>query len=93
MQHQANPIEELQFDDIVPPITSTRHVASAGFYHCLGENLRLDRIKFWSFWYECSFSDQEPFEIEAEGVVWLRGNLYYLNAWDCHDLESISGSV
>lgn len=46
MQHQANPIEELQFDDIVPPITSTRHVASAGFYHCLGENLRLDRIKF-----------------------------------------------
>lgn len=27
---------EVQFDDIVPKATSTRRVAAAAFYHCLG---------------------------------------------------------
>lgn len=27
----------LKFDDVVPKDTSTRHVAAAAFYHCLGE--------------------------------------------------------
>ncbi|KXN90037.1 hypothetical protein AN958_05042, partial [Leucoagaricus sp. SymC.cos] len=35
MQHQANPSEELNFATIVPTVTSTRHVATAAFYHCL----------------------------------------------------------
>lgn len=28
----------LQFDDVVPKDTSTRHVAAAAFYHCLGKS-------------------------------------------------------
>lgn len=29
--------DDLSFDTIVPDATSTRHVAAAAFYHCLGE--------------------------------------------------------
>lgn len=28
----------LTFDDVVPKLTSTPHVAAAAFYHCLGES-------------------------------------------------------
>ena len=37
MQTLPDPTEGLSFDTIVPKQTSTRHVASAAFYHCLGE--------------------------------------------------------
>ena len=38
MQLRAMPSEnsELSFDEVVPRTTSTRRVAAAGFYHCLG---------------------------------------------------------
>ena len=38
MQLRANPSAnaELAFDDVVPKSTSTRRVAAAAFYHCLG---------------------------------------------------------
>ena len=38
MQLRATPSEnsELSFDEVVPRATSTRRVAAAGFYHCLG---------------------------------------------------------
>ena len=38
MQLRAMPSEnsELSFDEVVPRATSTRRVAAAGFYHCLG---------------------------------------------------------
>ena len=38
MQLRANPSAnaELAFDDVVPKATSTRRVAAAAFYHCLG---------------------------------------------------------
>ncbi len=38
MQLTANPSAnaELAFDDVVPKATSTRRVAAAAFYHCLG---------------------------------------------------------
>jgi hypothetical protein len=42
MQHQANPSEKLEFATIVPLVTSTRHVAAAAFYHCLGTVFRRD---------------------------------------------------
>lgn len=29
----------VKFNDVVPSETSTRHVASAAFYHCLGETI------------------------------------------------------
>lgn len=31
-----NPEMELSFDDMVPKATSSRRVAAAAFYHCLG---------------------------------------------------------
>lgn len=39
MQHRSLPSVEdrLSFDVVVPKMTSTRHVAAAAFYHCLGE--------------------------------------------------------
>jgi folate-dependent phosphoribosylglycinamide formyltransferase PurN len=39
MQEQAMPVgsESITFDDVVPKMASSRHVAAAGFYHCLGE--------------------------------------------------------
>lgn len=39
MQSQTLPraSTSLTFDDVVPKDTSTPHVASAAFYHCLGE--------------------------------------------------------
>ena len=42
MQLQAFPsaISELCFDDVVPKATSTRRVAAAAFYHCLGMSMR-----------------------------------------------------
>ena len=38
MQLSAFPsaTSELEFDDVVPKATSTRRVAAAAFYHCLG---------------------------------------------------------
>lgn len=39
MQLQVAPSATLMFDDIVPNETSTRHVAAAAFYHCLGMKL------------------------------------------------------
>jgi len=45
MQHQANPSRELIFATIVPSVTSTRHVAAAAFYHCLGKNIPFGRRK------------------------------------------------
>jgi meiotic recombination protein REC8, fungi type len=41
MQYQSLEVNpgsavQLTFDDIVPKTTSTRHIAAAGFYHCLG---------------------------------------------------------
>jgi len=38
MQERALTSSEgaLQFDVVVPKTTSTRHVAAAAFYHCLG---------------------------------------------------------
>lgn len=36
MQHNAFPSSTLKFSDVVPTETSTRHVAAAAFYHCLG---------------------------------------------------------
>ncbi|KAF9076274.1 hypothetical protein BDP27DRAFT_896001 [Rhodocollybia butyracea] len=37
MQEQAMPAgnESITFDDVVPKMASSRHVAAAGFYHCL----------------------------------------------------------
>jgi hypothetical protein len=39
MQHRSLPNvdDRLNFDVVVPKMTSTRHVAAAAFYHCLGE--------------------------------------------------------
>ncbi len=39
MQHRSlSSVEDrLSFDVVVPKMTSTRHVAAAAFYHCLGE--------------------------------------------------------
>ena len=49
MQFQAMPTgtKNISFDTIVPKAASTRHVAAAGFYHCLGENLILRLISRW----------------------------------------------
>lgn len=45
MQYQSLPssAKYLSFDNVVPKTTSTRHVAAAAFYHCLGVYL-LDRV-------------------------------------------------
>lgn len=45
MQQQAMPIgsESISFNIVVPGMTSTRHVAAAAFYHCLGESFRFFR--------------------------------------------------
>ncbi len=43
MQHQANSSEDLKFATIVPSAASTRHVAAAAFYHCLGEQSFIHR--------------------------------------------------
>ncbi len=42
MQLSAFPsaTSELSFDDVVPKATSTRRVAAAAFYHCLGMSMR-----------------------------------------------------
>ena len=37
----------LEFGDIVPKDTSTRHVAAAAFYHCLGELQQAGIIRSW----------------------------------------------
>lgn len=37
-----NSVAELSFDAVVPMTTSTRHVAAAAFYHCLGEDFIID---------------------------------------------------
>jgi len=40
MQFQVLPKgdDRLTFEIVVPKMTSTRHVAAAGFYHCLGRS-------------------------------------------------------
>ncbi|KAJ7125591.1 Rec8 like protein-domain-containing protein [Mycena crocata] len=37
LQGLPNSVADLSFDNVVPMATSTRHVAAAAFYHCLGE--------------------------------------------------------
>ncbi len=40
MQHQTLASDKrLTFEVVVPKMTSTRHVAAAAFYHCLGESI------------------------------------------------------
>jgi len=41
MQYQTlpKPDGQLTFETVVPKSTSTRHVAAAAFYHCLGSFL------------------------------------------------------
>jgi hypothetical protein len=36
LQGLPNSVSDLSFDAVVPMTTSTRHVAAAAFYHCLG---------------------------------------------------------
>jgi hypothetical protein len=44
MQHQTLPGgRDLTFETVVPRMTSTRHVAAAAFYHCLGASIFLFR--------------------------------------------------
>lgn len=47
MQHHSlsEPEDGLLFDRIVPNDTSTRHVAAAAFYHCLGKISTFDRLR------------------------------------------------
>jgi meiotic recombination protein REC8 len=40
LQTVQRPQEGLAFNNVVPRETSTRHVAAAAFYHCLGKLLR-----------------------------------------------------
>lgn len=39
MQYQTlpKPYGQLTFETVVPTLSSTRHVAAAAFYHCLGD--------------------------------------------------------
>ena len=41
MQYQtlSKPNGQLTFETVVPNLSSTRHVAAAAFYHCLGDTL------------------------------------------------------
>jgi meiotic recombination protein REC8 len=39
IQGLPNSVDELSFDGVVPMATSTRHVAAAAFYHCLGKEI------------------------------------------------------
>lgn len=60
MQFQTLPAAKaLTFEDVVPRVTSTRHVAAAAFYHCLGTQLLVRRwhilTKGCSACYEGSF--------------------------------------
>ena len=51
MQNQtlSKPNGRLTFETVVPNLSSTRHVAAAAFYHCLGDraflSFSLSRIK------------------------------------------------
>lgn len=42
MQFQTlhKPNGQLTFETVVPNLSSTRHVAAAAFYHCLGNNIQ-----------------------------------------------------
>lgn len=37
LQGLPNSVSDLSFNAVVPMATSTRHVAAAALYHCLGE--------------------------------------------------------
>jgi meiotic recombination protein REC8 len=41
LQTVQRPWEGLAFNNVAPRETSTRHVAAAAFYHCLGKPLKL----------------------------------------------------
>lgn len=69
MQHQANPSEDLTFATVVPSVTSTRHVAAAAFYHCLGKEIHCQRLSPWVN-VVLSIGDKKFGEPEAGGVVW-----------------------
>ena len=69
MQFRAlsNPNGRLSFDKVAPPEASTRHVAGAAFYHCLGED---DQEKLFKLLTPAnSVGDEEPGPAGTRGAV------------------------
>jgi hypothetical protein len=73
MQLQTLPTTHtLTFDDVVPKTTSTRHVAAAAFYHCLGACVIPSR-------YEMSCNFAELTVLGTKHLVGLRQDQPYDN--------------
>lgn len=72
MQHRALPSVEdrLSFDLVVPKMTSTRHVAAAAFYHCLGEQGVLRPVVTNVNVLLSSFSDEGSYSAGTSGDLW-----------------------
>lgn len=63
-----NSASQLSFDIIAPKPGSTRHVAAAAFYHCLGKVLMCPCRLHGSR--SASAGDQEFASFQATGTIW-----------------------